>query len=59
MEEIVKSITNKTGITEEHAREAVKSVVAYLREKLPEPLRAQIDAIVEGKTPELAGILKR
>ncbi|UCC62170.1 MAG: hypothetical protein JSV36_15520 [Anaerolineae bacterium] len=48
MDELIKLVSEKTGIPEETAKVAVETVVGYLKEKLPAPLDAQIDAILGG-----------
>jgi len=48
MDELIKLVSEKTGISEERAKVAVETVVGYLKEKLPAPLDTQIDAILGG-----------
>jgi hypothetical protein len=48
MDEIVKLVVQKTGISEEQARGAVTTVVNFLKEKLPAPLAGQIDSVLAG-----------
>lgn len=50
MDEIVKIVSEKTGLNAEMAKMAVTTVVGYLKGKLPEPLASQVDGILEGKT---------
>ena len=38
MDELIKRITEKTGISEDQARTAVTTVSGFLKEKLPAPL---------------------
>jgi len=48
MEELVKLVVAKTGISEEQARGAVNTVVGFLKEKLPAPIAGQIDGVLSG-----------
>ena len=48
MDELIKQITAKTGISEEHARTAVNTVTGFLKEKLPAPIAGQIDNVMSG-----------
>jgi uncharacterized protein (DUF2267 family) len=48
MDEIVKQITERTGISADQAREAAQTVVNYLKTKLPEPIASQVDAALSG-----------
>jgi hypothetical protein len=66
MDELVKLVSQKTGISEDMARTAVETVIGYLKDKLPGPVAGQIDSIlggsgsgqgIEGLTRGLGGIL--
>jgi uncharacterized protein (DUF2267 family) len=43
MEELVKQVSERSGISEEQARTAVSTVVGFLKDKLPAPIAGQID----------------
>ncbi|MBC7929466.1 MAG: hypothetical protein H7Z38_02765 [Rubrivivax sp.] len=43
MDEIVKQVVEKTGISESQARSAVETVVGFLKDRLPAPLAGQVD----------------
>ena len=47
MDELVKLISQKTCISEEQARGAAETVVRFLKEKLPAPIAAQIDGLLQ------------
>jgi uncharacterized protein (DUF2267 family) len=44
MEELVKMVSEQTGIPKEKAEQAVEIVLDYLRKKLPPGIAKQIDA---------------
>ena len=46
MEELVKLVSKKTGLSEEAATEAVDIVLDYIKKKLPKPVAAQVDAVL-------------
>jgi hypothetical protein len=48
MEELVKLVTAKTGVSEDQARSAVTTVIDFLKNKLPAPIAGQIDNVVSG-----------
>jgi hypothetical protein len=48
MDELVKLVSQKTGIPEDTARTAVQTVIGYLKQKLPAPIAAQIDTVLAG-----------
>lgn len=47
MDELVKMVAKKTGLTQAQARAAAQAVVGFLKEKLPAPIAAQIDVVLE------------
>jgi uncharacterized protein (DUF2267 family) len=48
MEELVNLIVKKTGISKEQAQTAVKTVLDFIKQKLPAPIAAQVDGALEG-----------
>ena len=53
MDELVKLVADKVGISEAQAQQAVETVLAFLKEKLPEPIAGQVEAALEG---DLSGL---
>ena len=49
MEELIKQVTEKAGISEDQARTAVNTVVTFLKARLPEPIAAQLDSFTGGE----------
>jgi hypothetical protein len=47
MDELIKTIMEKAGITEEAARSIIDEVVAFAREKVPGPFQHFVDQIFE------------
>jgi hypothetical protein len=54
MDELIKLVVEKTGISEEMAKVAVNTVIEFLKERLPEPLAGRLDDVIEGA--DLTGI---
>lgn len=48
MEQIVKLVQEKTGISEAQASTAVNTVVNFLKDKLPAGMRDQVDGFLKG-----------
>ncbi len=48
MDEIVKQVAAKTGISEEQAKTAVTTVLGFLKTRLPAPIAGQIDGVLGG-----------
>lgn len=46
MEELVRQVTERTGISEDQARTAVNTVLGYIKDRIPAPLGAQLDSLV-------------
>ena len=48
MDELIQLVAQKTGLSEEMAKVAVDTVIDFLKDKLPGPAAAQLDALLEG-----------
>jgi uncharacterized protein (DUF2267 family) len=55
MDEIIKLVQEKVGISEDQARMAVTTVLGFVKEKLPEPIASQVDGLLAGGSAGLAG----
>ena len=49
MEMLIKEITERTGISESQARDAVQMVANFIKTQLPAPIAAQVDSILGGQ----------
>ncbi len=63
MEELVKMVAERVGLSEDMAQGAVETVLEFLKERLPGPVAAQLDSIVQGESSgegvqRLAGDIK-
>lgn len=59
MDELVKLVTQKTGLPEVQARQAVDTVIGYLKDKLPAPIASQIDGLLKGGESKDLGSLAK
>jgi hypothetical protein len=65
MDELVQLVSQKTGLSEEKAKQAVDTVLGYLKQNLPGPIAGQLDKAlsgsgdvdVEGLAQSLGGML--
>jgi hypothetical protein len=48
LDELVKQVSQRVGIPEEQAKQAVETVLGFLKERLPAPLASQIDGLLSG-----------
>lgn len=48
MEELIRQVTERAGISEEQARTAVNTVLGYLRTNLPAGLAGPLDSLLGG-----------
>jgi hypothetical protein len=48
MDELVALVSQKTGLSPEHSRTAVETVIGFLKKKLPAPLAGQLDSALSG-----------
>jgi uncharacterized protein (DUF2267 family) len=53
MDELIKQVANKVGISEAQAKQAVEMVMDFLKDRLPEPIAGQLDAALEGDLSDL------
>ena len=44
MEELVKRVAEKTGLSEDKAKTAIDTVVGFLKERLPAPIAGHVDS---------------
>jgi hypothetical protein len=63
MDELITTLSEKTGLPEDKARAAADTVVNFIKSKLPESLQGQVDSALSGQgssssiTDRLGGIL--
>ena len=48
MDELIKQVTERTGISEEQARTAVQTVLGYLQNNLPAGISQQLGGLLGG-----------
>lgn len=48
MDDLIKLVSQKTGLPEAQAKVAVETVMNYLKDKLPAPLAGQLDGLLSG-----------
>jgi nucleoid DNA-binding protein len=48
MDELIKLVSKKAGISDTQAKTAVETVMKFLKDKLPAPLDSQIESILSG-----------
>jgi uncharacterized protein (DUF2267 family) len=48
MKDLIKLVSDKTGLSEDKARVAVETVTTYLKSKLPGSIAAQVDSYLSG-----------
>lgn len=56
MDELIKMVASKTGINPDQAKQAVETVVGFLKDKLPAPIAGQIDALLKGDVSGLGDV---
>jgi hypothetical protein len=48
MEELIKQVTARAGISEDQARSAINTVLDFVKTRLPEPIAGQVDNVIGG-----------
>jgi len=59
MDELIKLVTQKTGISKDQAQAAVETVLKFLKGKLPGPVGAQIESALSGGDVSTQSISKK
>lgn len=56
MDQLIKQVTERTGITEDQAKQAVDIVLSFVKGRLPASLGSQLDSLLAGDTSSLGSI---
>jgi uncharacterized protein (DUF2267 family) len=56
MDELVKLVAKKAGISEAQAQQAVQTVLNFIQQNLPAPVAAQVEAALKGDLSGLEGL---
>ncbi len=56
MDDLIKQVTERTGISEAQARSAVETVVGFLKDRLPAPIAGQLDGVIGGAGGAVGGL---
>ena len=48
MDELIRQVVERTGISESQAQTAVTTVLGFVRMRLPEPIAGQLDGLLGG-----------
>jgi uncharacterized protein (DUF2267 family) len=60
MDELVKLVSKKVGISENQAKQAVETVMGFLKDKLPAPIASQVETVLSGgEIPDVGGLGKK
>ncbi len=51
MEDLIKMVSEKTGISDTQAKMAVEMVLKVVKDKLPTGISGQLDGLMAGKNP--------
>ena len=56
MEELIRQVTERTGITDAQARTAIDTVMGYMRDKLPASMSGTLDGVLGGGANVAGGV---
>lgn len=60
MDELIKRVTKKVGISEDQAKQAIETVMKFLKDKLPAPIASQVEGVLGGGgLPDVGDIAKK
>lgn len=63
MNELIEQLKSRVGLDDQKAQSAANTVIEFIKQRLPEPAKSQLDSVisgqggVEGITEKLGGIL--
>jgi len=57
MDELIKMIVQRTGISEEQAGEIANIVLEFIKSKLPSPIAGQLDSLISGEGSGVLGTI--
>lgn len=57
MEELIKMVTEKVGISESQAKGAVDTVVSFLKDKMPGGIGSQVESFISGNSGSIGGVV--
>ena len=57
MDELIKQVTAKAGISEDQARSAVNTVLGFVKDRLPAPIADEIENVMTGEGGGVSGTL--
>ena len=57
MEELIKQVSERAGISEAQARAAVETVAGFLKERVPAPYNSYVDSFLAGGGEGGGGLL--
>ena len=47
MDKLISLVSEKTGLSDEHSRQAVEVVIAYIKQRLPDSIAGQLDNLID------------
>lgn len=56
MDELIRQVVERTGISESQAQTAVTTVLGFLKNQLPEPIAGQLDGLLGGAAGAAGGV---
>lgn len=57
MNELKQQLMEKLGLGEGVSEEAIKMVLGFVKDKLPENMQGMLDSVMNGETPDLGNAL--
>ena len=48
MDDLLKTVQEKTGLDLDQAKGAIEAVIGFLKDKLPEPISGQLEKLIDG-----------
>ena len=59
MDELINLVTQRTGISPDQARQAVQTVIAFAKDRLPAPIASQVEGVLSGQSGGVGGMMNQ
>ena len=56
MDQLIDQVVQRTGMSRDQAQQAVETVLGFLKQRLPDPIAAQLDSAVGGQSAGGGGL---
>jgi hypothetical protein len=56
MEQLIKVVTEKAGISEAQAKQSIEAVMGFLKDKMPAGIGSQVESFISGNASSIGNV---